>query len=63
MKFYNKSNLLIVCMVIFLLIGVVSANKLNETISNVTTEDNATLNSVNQSNSSSQMMLMIKIII
>ena len=63
MKFYNKSNLLIVCMLIFLLINSVSANELNETISNVTTEDNATLNSVNQSNSSSQMMLMIKIII
>ena len=54
MKIYNKSNLLIVCMVIFLLIGVVSANKINETISNVTTDNNAPLNTVNQSNSSSQ---------
>ena len=52
MKFYNKSNLLIVCMLIFLLIGVVSANKLNETINNVTTDDNATLNSVDQQNNS-----------
>ena len=54
MKFYNKSNLLMACMLIFLLINSVSANELNETISNVTTDNNTTLNNVNQSNSSSQ---------
>ena len=54
MKIYNKSNLLIFCMLIFLLIGVVSANELNETISNVTTDNNIPLNSVNQSNGSAK---------
>ena len=39
MKCYNKSILLIACMLFFLLIGVVSANK-NDTISNVSIEDN-----------------------
>ena len=48
MKCYNKSILLIACMVIFLLIGAVSANK-NDTISNVGMDDNTLLGSVNQS--------------
>ena len=48
MKCYNKSILLIACMLIFLLIGAVSANK-NDTISNVSIEDNALVDSVNQS--------------
>ena len=51
MKCYNKSILLIACMLIFLLIGAVSANEnQNETISNVSIEDNALeIGSVNQS--------------
>ena len=50
MKCYNKSILLIVCMLIFLLIGAVSANEnKNETISNVGIDDNTIVGSVNQS--------------
>ena len=41
MKCNNKSFLLIACVLIFLLIGAVSANEQNETISNVSIEDNA----------------------
>ena len=48
MKYYNKSILLIACMLIFLLIGAVSANK-NDTISNVGTDNNTLVGSVNQS--------------
>ena len=50
MKCYNKSILLIACMLIFLLIGAVSANK-NNTISNVSIGDNVLeIGSVNQTN-------------
>ena len=47
MKCYNKSILLIACMLIFLLIGVVSAKE-NDTISNVCIDDNALVCSANQ---------------
>ena len=50
MKFYNKSNFLIACMLIFLLINSVSANELNTTISNITTNNNTTLNTTDQQN-------------
>ena len=48
MRCNNKSILLIACILIFLLIGAVSANK-NDTISNVGMDDNTLVGSVNQS--------------
>ena len=55
MKFNNKLIFLIVCMVIFLLVGAISATKknTNETINNIDMKDNTLgITSVNQQNNS-----------